>query len=62
MTLQKAAGMLLDENILARDGHGIYGVSDPFVMEAYRGRASIRATLDGHDGAAPAIDVSRPGR
>ncbi len=47
--VQKVAGMLLDENILARDGHGIYGVSDPFVMEAYRGRAIIRATLEGPD-------------
>lgn len=45
--VQKVTGLLLDENILARDGHGIYGVSDPFVMEAWRGQASIRATLDG---------------
>lgn len=47
--VQKVAVQLLDENILARDGHGIYGVSDPFVIEAYRGRASIRETLKGND-------------
>lgn len=51
--VQKVAAMLLDENILARDGHGIYGVSDPFVIEAYRGRASIRETLEGTDSAKP---------
>jgi len=63
--VQKVIGVLLDENILARDGHGIYGVSDPFVMEAYRGRASIRATLEGPDAAGagtPAIEASRPGQ
>jgi hypothetical protein len=43
--VQKVAVLLLDENILARDGHGIYGVSDPFVIEAYCGRASIRERL-----------------
>ena len=61
--VQKVAVLLLDENILARDGHGIYGVSDPFVIEAYRGRAGIRATLDGSDSARPsalAIKGSKP--
>ena len=51
--VQKVATLLLDENILARDGHGIYGVSDPFVIEAYLGRASIRETLEGTDSAKP---------
>ena len=61
--VQKVAVQLLDENILARDGHGIYGVSDPFVIEAYRGRASIRQTLEGSDSARPstvAIEGSKP--
>ena len=61
--VQKVSTMLLDENIFARDGHGIYGVSDPFVMEAYRGRAAIRATLDRPDSdstGTAATDVSRP--
>jgi hypothetical protein len=61
--VQKVAVLLLDENILARDGHGIYGVSDPFVMEAYRGRASIRETLEGAHSAKPgtlAIESTKP--
>ena len=39
--------MLVDSNILARDGHGIYGVSDPFVAEAYSSRANVLKTLEG---------------
>lgn len=50
--IQKVATLLLDSNILARDGHGIYGVSDPFLAEAYRSRANVLKTLDGP--AAPA--------
>ena len=57
--VQKVAVLLLDENILARDGHGIYGVSDPFVIEAYRGRAGIRATLDGSDSVRPSALASK---
>lgn len=53
--VQKIAGLLLDENILARDGHGIYGVSDPFVIEAYHGRASIRKTLGSSDSDKPSM-------
>lgn len=45
--IQKVATMLVDSNILARDGHGIYGVSDPFVAEAYSGRISVLKTLEG---------------
>lgn len=45
--IQKVATMLVDSNILARDGHGIYGVSDPFVAEAYSGRMSVLKTLEG---------------
>lgn len=45
--IQKIATMLVDSNILARDGHGIYGVSDPFVAEAYNGRADVLKTLEG---------------
>lgn len=45
--VQKVANMLVDSNILARDGHGIYGVSDPFVAEAYRSRANVLKVLDG---------------
>ena len=61
--VQKVAVQRLDENILARDGHGIQGVSDPFVIEAYRGRVSIRETLAGSDSAKPstlAIEGSKP--
>ena len=45
--IQKVANMLVDSNILARDGHGIYGVSDPFVAEAYDSRADVLKTLEG---------------
>lgn len=47
--VQKVATLLVDSNILARDGHGIYGVSDPFVAEAYRGRINVLKTLGGPD-------------
>lgn len=47
--VQKVANMLVDANILARDGHGIYGVSDPFVAEAYGSRVNLLKTLDGSD-------------
>lgn len=47
--IQKVATMLVDSNILARDGHGIYGISDPFVAEAYSGRISVLKTLEGPD-------------
>lgn len=45
--IQKVATMLVDSNILARDGHGIYGVSDPFVAEAYSNRVNALKTLEG---------------
>ncbi|MEO9149783.1 MAG: ATP-binding protein [Burkholderiaceae bacterium] len=45
--IQKVATALVDSNILARDGHGIYGVSDPFVAEAYGNRANLLKTLEG---------------
>jgi hypothetical protein len=45
--IQKVATTLVDSNILARDGHGIYGVSDPFVAEAYSSRANVLRTLEG---------------
>ncbi|MBC7699847.1 hypothetical protein [Aquabacterium sp.] len=45
--IQKVATMLVDSNILARDGHGIYGISDPFVAEAYSSRADVLKTLEG---------------
>lgn len=47
--IQKVATMLVDSNILARDGHGIYGVSDPFVAEAYSNRANVLKTLEGSE-------------
>lgn len=47
--IQKVATLLVDSNILARDGHGIYGVSDPFVAEAYGSRANLLKTLDGSE-------------
>jgi hypothetical protein len=49
--VQKMANQLVDSNILARDGHGIYGVSDPFLAEAYTSRANVLRTLDGPRGA-----------
>ena len=49
--VQKLANQLVDSNILARDGHGIYGVSDPFLAEAYTSRANVLRTLDGPRGA-----------
>lgn len=45
--IQKVATLLVDSNILARDGHGIYGVSDPFVAEAYSSGRNVLKTLDG---------------
>jgi len=45
--IQKVAIMLVDSNILARDGHGIYSVSDPFVAEAYSSRSNVLKTLEG---------------
>lgn len=45
--IQKIANLLVDSNILARDGHGIYGVSDPFVAEAFTNRANVLKTLEG---------------
>lgn len=45
--IQKVANMLVDSNILARDGHGIYGVSDPFLADAYVNRTNVLKTLDG---------------
>ncbi|RCW66267.1 ATP-binding protein [Pseudorhodoferax soli] len=47
--VQKVANLLVDSNILARDGHGIYGVSDPFVADAYRSRSDMLKTLEGPD-------------
>lgn len=45
--VQKTANMLVESNILARDGHGIYGVSDPFLAEAFRNREDVMRTLEG---------------
>lgn len=45
--IQRIANLLVDSNILARDGHGIYGVSDPFIAEAYSNRANVLKTLEG---------------
>lgn len=45
--IEKVSTMLVDTKILTRDGHGIYGVSDPFVAEAYGNRANVLKTLEG---------------
>lgn len=45
--IQKIANLLVDSNILARDGHGIYGVCDPFVAEAFTNRVNVLKTLEG---------------
>jgi hypothetical protein len=39
--VQRVANLLVESNILARDGHGIYAVSDPFIAEAYKSRAEL---------------------
>lgn len=39
--VQKVANLLVDANILARDGRGIYDVSDPFIAEAYQSRVDM---------------------
>lgn len=50
--IQPAANALLDANLLARDGHGVYGVSDPFVAEAFQSRQRVQQRLAGGDQAA----------
>jgi len=45
--VQKIATTLVDANMLVRDGHGIYSVSDPFLAEAYGSRMDVLKTLDG---------------
>lgn len=52
--VQPAANALLDANLLARDGHGVYGVSDPFVAEAFTSREQVHLKLAG-DGASAQI-------
>lgn len=47
--IQPAANALLDANLLARDGHGVYGVSDPFVAEAFQSRQVVHQRLSGDD-------------
>ena len=47
--IQPATNALLDANLLARDGHGIYGVSDPFVSEAFLSRQAVHLKLTGND-------------
>ncbi len=50
--IQKVANLLVDSNILARDGHGIYGVSDPFLADAHTNPTNVLKTLDGPQGPA----------
>lgn len=45
--VQRAAKALLDANLLARDGHGIYGISDPFVSESFLSRQEVQWKLAG---------------
>jgi hypothetical protein len=45
--VQPASNALTNENLLARDGHGVYGVSDPFVAEAFRSRLAVQQQLAG---------------
>lgn len=58
--VQPAANALMNENLLARDGHGIYGVSDPFVAEAYRSRLAVQQQLAGGEPAKLPADADRP--
>ncbi len=51
--VQPAANALLDANLLVRDGHGVYGVSDPFVAEAYQNRQAVQLKLAGEDPIGP---------
>lgn len=52
--IQPVTNALLDANLLVRDGHGIYGVSDPFVSEAFLTRQAVHLKLGGNDPASPA--------
>lgn len=52
--IQPVTNALLDANLLARDGHGIYGVSDPFVSEAFLTRQAVQLKLGGNDPASQA--------
>lgn len=45
--IQPAANALLDANLLARDGHGVYGISDPFVGEAFKSHEALHQKLSG---------------
>lgn len=52
--VQPATNALLDANLLARDGHGVYVVSDPFVLEAFLSRQAVQSKLAGSDPLTPA--------
>ena len=41
--VQPVANQLLDANLIMRLGHGIYGIADPFVREAWRERRFMLA-------------------
>lgn len=43
--IQPAANDLLNANLLARDGHGAYSISDPFVGEAFNLRLDVQKRL-----------------
>ena len=45
--IQPTVGALVDGNFLARDSHGVYVVSDPFLIEPFREREA-QARLLGH--------------
>ena len=45
--IQPTVGALVDGNFLARDSHGVYVVSDPFLIEPFRDREA-QARLLGH--------------
>lgn len=45
--IQPAVNDLMDANLILRRGHGLYGLSDPYVQEIWRERRALTARVDG---------------
>ncbi|MDY0977734.1 ATP-binding protein [Massilia sp. CFBP9012] len=44
--IQPAVNDLMDANLILRRGHGLYGLSDPYVQEIWRERRALTARVD----------------
>ena len=44
--IQPAVNDLMDANLVMRRGHGLYGLSDPYVQEIWRERRALEARVD----------------